>query len=280
MENIGKCAVRKVCCTEVKERLMQMSYQTIQVKLTGNICFIKFIGINEKNCITNTRIEEVKQVFENYQDICNVIVLEGNDSYFCFGADFDAIGKNVSKGGNISNNPAPLFDLWKIMTESSCIVISHVRGAVNAGGMGFVSASDIVISSRHAVFSLSELLFGLMPAMVLPFLIRRIGFSKANYLTLTTKPINSETAYNWGLIDVCTDNSVVSLRQTLARLSKIPKDGILRYKRYMNKLRPVDLEERESAIDANLEVFNDPVNLKRIADFSNKGIYPWEEEHE
>lgn len=48
----------------------------------------------------------------------------------------------------------------------------------------------------------------------------------------------------------------------------------------MNKLRPVDLEERESAIDANLEVFNDPVNLKRIADFSNKGIYPWEEEHE
>nr|WP_269820011.1 enoyl-CoA hydratase-related protein [Bacillus velezensis] len=42
-------------------------------------------------------------------------------------------------------------------------------GVANAGGIGFVAASDIVIADDTAVFSLSELLFGLFPAMVLPF---------------------------------------------------------------------------------------------------------------
>lgn len=257
-----------------------MNYETIQVKKRDNVCFVKFISADGKNCINNTVIFELTKVFQELQESCNVIVIEGNEQYFCYGADFKQIGGNVVNGGDTTNNPAPLFDLWKMMIEAPCVVISHVLGEVNAGGMGFISACDIVIASNHAVFSLSELLFGLMPAMVLPFLIRRIGFSKANYLTLTTKSITCEQAYNWGLVDIQSERSEVVLRQLIARLSKTPKDGIERYKNYANKLYRIKDDMREKAIEANLQVFSDEVNLKRIVDFSILGKYPWEDKDE
>jgi polyketide biosynthesis enoyl-CoA hydratase PksH len=85
--------------------------------------------------------------------------------------------------------------------------MSHVRGTSNAGGTGFVAASDIVIADNTAQFSLSELLFGLYPACVLPFLTKRIGFRKAHYLTLMTNPISVQQANAWNLVDAYEENS-------------------------------------------------------------------------
>lgn len=252
-----------------------MDYKRIQVLKKDNVCFVKFLSEDKKNCINSTFIVELTQVFKENKDNCNAIVLEGNESYFCYGANFSEIGQDFSDGRESTTDPALTFDLWRIMVEAPCVVISHVMGAVNAGGMGFLGASDVVIASDKAVFSLSELLFGLMPAMVIPFLVRRIGFSKANFLTITTKTISCEQAENWGLVDVQSRQSEIVLRQLIARVSKIPKDGIERYKKYINNLYPIDDNARSKAIEANLQVFTDQVNLKRIADFSMYGKYPW-----
>ena len=93
--------------------------------------------------------------------------------------------------------------------------IAHVRGKANAGGIGFVAACDIVLADSAAVFSLSELLFGLMPACVLPFLVRRIGFAKANAMTLSTQPVGVQVAREWGLVDAFEENSDNLLRKHL-----------------------------------------------------------------
>lgn len=252
-----------------------MDYRTIQFRQMGNVAFIRFQN-GEKNCINDLLISEMNRALDLCGDCCNAVILEGNHEYFCFGADFGQISERMNSGEATEANPAPLFDLWKRLSELPCVVISHVQGAVNAGGMGFVSASDIVIAADSATFSLSELLFGLMPAMVLPFLIRRIGFSKANYLTLTTRPISCEQAEAWGLVDVRTDSAETTVRQTAARLSKTPKDGITRYKAYINRLCPVDGETRRKAVEANLEVFGDEINLRRITEYTLHGKYPWE----
>jgi polyketide biosynthesis enoyl-CoA hydratase PksH len=248
---------------------------SIHLRKQGSVTFIR-IQNGEKNCINAKLIDELTSALEECEKDSNVVVLEGNDKYFCYGADFAQISDNTVNKTGTNANPATLFDLWKKMSEMPCIIISHVQGAVNAGGVGFVSASDIVIASPDAAFSLSELLFGLMPAMVMPFLIRRIGYSKANFMTLTTRAIDCNQAKDFGLVDILSDNSTADLRKLLARISKIPKDGIARYKRYVNKLSPIHEDIRTKAIDANLEVFTDEVNLKRIADFTLSGKYPWE----
>jgi polyketide biosynthesis enoyl-CoA hydratase PksH len=154
--------------------------------------------------------------------------------------------------------------------------VAHVRGKVNAGGMGFVAASDIVLADQTAQFSLSELLFGLFPACVLPFLIRRIGVQKAHYLTLMTKPIGVQEAQAWGLVDAHDADSASLLRTHLLRLRRLSKPAIMRYKRYMHDLDRALQHAKPVALAANREVFSDPENLKGILRFVEQGKLPWE----
>jgi polyketide biosynthesis enoyl-CoA hydratase PksH len=151
-----------------------------------------------------------------------------------------------------------------------------VRGKTNAGGLGFVAASDIVLADNTAIFSLSELLFGLFPAVVLPFLSRRVGFQRAHYLTLTTKSITVEQAYNWGLVDAYEEESASLLRKHLLRLRRLPKTGIIRYKKYMNGLHDSLLSSKDAAVMANQEVFSDQSNLNGIYRYVEEGEFPWQ----
>lgn len=249
----------------------------INVKIIDAICFIEFNRVETKNSINSQMIDELEEAFQFYEDKCKVIVLKGRGDYFCFGADFGVISENVKKNQSEVQNPGRLYDLWNKMINGKCLIVSYVNGVVNAGGVGFVSASDLVIAGPKASFSLSELLFGLMPAMVLPFLIRKVGFSRANYLTVTTKTINAEIAANWGLVDIYSDASDRVLRQYLSRINKLPKDGIERYKKYINQICGIEKDDREKAVRANIEVFSDPNNVKKIYNFIENGIYPWEE---
>jgi len=254
-----------------------MSYQTIQVRFQEPICFLQIHRPEANNTINDCLIEECRRVLELCEDSITVIVLEGLPEVFCLGADFQELHGVMSRGQHSGQNPEPLYDLWLKLATGPYITVSHVRGKVNAGGVGFVAASDIVIADQTAQFSLSELLFGLLPACVLPFLIRKVGLQKANYLTLMTQPISVQQACNWGLVDAYDAQSDNLLRKHLLRLKHLPKTGILRYKNYLNKLDGSLLQSKSAAIASNLEVFSDPRNLELIFRYVEKGLFPWED---
>lgn len=262
---------------ELKGTIKQMEWDTINIKLSKDVCYIQFNRTQEKNTINNRMISEIEEAFKLYEKKCRVFVFEGDEEYFCFGADLNAITENNQLNKLEEQNPERLYNLWNHMIFSNCIMVAYVKGTVNAGGIGFICACDIVIASESATFSLSELLFGLMPAMVLPFLIRRVGYAHAKYMALTTKLISAETACKWGLVDVCCDGANSVLLQHLARLVKIPQEAIANLKSYMEKISGIDEPIRQEAITANLRVFSDPINLNRIYKFTQMGIYPWEE---
>ena len=204
-----------------------------------------------------------------------MVVLSGTPEVFCFGADFKAMA-STSRKANEHDGPGPLYDLWLRLATGPYVAISHVRGKANAGGIGFVAASDIVLADETAQFSLSELLFGLYPACVLPFLIRRIGFRKAHYLTLMTQPISAKQACEWGLVDAFEPLSEALLRRHLQRLRRLSKTAIRRYKTYMNRISMPLQELKSPAVAANLEVFSDAGNLQAITQYVEQGVFPWE----
>jgi polyketide biosynthesis enoyl-CoA hydratase PksH len=133
-----------------------------------------------------------------------------------------------------------------------------------------------VLADATAVFSLSELLFGLMPACVMPFLVRRIGFARANAMTLMTQPVTAETAHAWGLVDVFEENGDNLLRKQLLRLRRLDKNAIARYKRYMASIDALIENAEPRALAANIEVFSDPSNLRAISRYVKTGQFPWE----
>lgn len=253
-----------------------MEYKTIRVKFKEQICFIQFYRPEANNCISDLMIEEFYHVLELCEASTTIVVLEGLPEVFCFGADFKGIHDQLETGKDRKHDPERLYDLWLKIAMGQYITISHVKGKVNAGGVGFVAASDIVLADNTAQFSLSELLFGLYPACVLPFLIRRIGFQKAHYLTVMTHPINAKQAYEWGLIDVLDTKSDSLLRKHLIRLRYLSKRGISRYKNYMNKLNGSLLNSKALAVSANIDMFTDTQNLDQIYKFVETGIFPWE----
>lgn len=252
-------------------------YQTLNVRFDNDICFIQMNRPEANNTINDQMVSEFKDVLAECERSATVVVLEGLPEVFNFGADFQSMSDNQGAAANQQDaGPEPLYDVWHQLATGSFLSIAHVRGKANAGGIGFVAACDIVLAEEAAVFSLSELLFGLMPACVLPFLVRRMGFAKANYMTLMTNPVSARQAMEWGLVDAVEERSQGLLRKHLLRVRRLGKTGVGRYKRYMNTLDNSLSEAKPKALAANLEVFSDPENIEKITRFVKTGQFPWE----
>ncbi|MEV7775544.1 enoyl-CoA hydratase/isomerase [Kitasatospora sp. NPDC086791] len=252
-------------------------YRTVKVRFDNEILFLQLHRPEADNAIDRRLVEECTRAVRFAEEHAKVLVLEGLPEVFCWGADFRELASGDG-GGQEETHAQALYDLWLALALGSFVSIAHVRGKVNAGGLGFVAACDIVLCEDRSVFSLSELLFGLMPACVLPFLIRKVGPARANYITLTTQPFTAEQALAWKLVDAADANSANLLRRHLLRLRYLPKTGVARYKNYLRTLDDTLVASREKAIEANREVFSDQENLRKIARYVETGLFPWEGE--
>jgi polyketide biosynthesis enoyl-CoA hydratase PksH len=249
-----------------------VNYKTIKVQFQESICFLQIDRPEANNTINAQLIAECNSVLSACEESATVVVVSGPPEVFCVGADF----KTIASTHEQEVDPEPLYDLWLRLATGPYVTISHVRGKINAGGVGFAAASDIVLADETAQFSLSELLFGLYPACVLPFLIRRIGFQKAHYCTLMTQPISAKQACEWGLVDAFEPLSEALLRRHLQRLRRLSKIAIRRYKNYMTRTSAPLEDLKSAAVAANREMFSDAGNLQAITRYVEQGVFPWE----
>ncbi len=252
-----------------------MSYRTINVSFQDKICYIKFDRPEANNSINECMINELREVLELCEEAITIVVLLGSPEIFCFGGDFQEVQERYLDGLQRESNPEPLYDLWLKLATGPYITISYVRGRANAGGIGFVAASDIVLADQSTQFSLSELLFGLFPACVMPFLIRRMGFQKAHYMTVMTQPITSVQALAWGLVDDCSENIDALLKRHLLRLKHLSKVGITKYKQYVHGLFNTLEDSKAYAVAANKDMFSNPMVVKGILRYLETGKFPW-----
>jgi polyketide biosynthesis enoyl-CoA hydratase PksH len=257
-------------------KMISETYKTVKVHFQESICFLQIHRPEANNTITSQLVAECNDVLSACEESATIVVLSGSPEVFCFGADFKDIAGTSKKPHDEDDGPGPMYELWLRLATGPYVTISHVRGKANAGGVGFVAASDIVLADETAQFSLSELLFGLYPACVLPFLIRRVGFQKAHYLTLMTQPISVKQACEIGLVDAWEPASEALLRRHLQRMRRLSKVAIRRYKCYMSGIG-VPLQDLKSpAVAANREIFSDVNNLQAIKRYIEHGVFPWE----
>lgn len=252
-----------------------MNPGTIRLQFRDGLCLLDFDRPGARNAINRALIEECHRAL----DLClerevNVLALRGSREAFCTGADFDELARG-GEGGDGAEG-ARLYGLWARMTEEPFVTVAQVRGEVTGGGMGFVAACDLVLAEPSASFALPELLFGLFPACVLPFLTRRVGFQRAHYLTLTTKRLPAETAAEWGLVDDCGPDADELLRRHMLRLGRLSRAAVGRYKRYSAQMYGGLREWEPRAVAANREIFRDDENRRAIADYVAEGLFPWE----
>lgn len=256
----------------------RLTYSTLRVREQGSVLFARIHRPEADNAINATLVHELDDVFARaaHAEHTTVVVLEGLPEVFCFGADFGVISDAARSGQDTAFDPEPMFELFRRMAYADVLTVAHVRGKANAGGVGLVAACDVVIADESATFSLSELLFGLIPAVVLPYLIRRTGFQHAHYLAATTQTVDARQAHAWGLVDALGPDSEALLRRHLQRLGRLSKKGVARYKSYLRALSPLAEHTKDVALATNREVFADPDNVRAIRRYAEDGVFPWE----
>lgn len=254
-----------------------MEYQTLKIHYQPAVQRIQIYRPGNNNSINSQLTTELLLALQaaDTEETVKVVVLEGLPDVFCTGMDFQEVA-DAKQPVDAKTNSHGYYNILKQMSQSSKVILSLVRGEVQAGGVGLVAASDLVIAESTATFVLSELLFGLLPACVLPFLIRRVGFQKAYRLALTTQSISVTDAYNWGLVDEYSNDTNQLLSQYIRRLKCLPLSGIKELKSYINQLWIIQQETQDLAVNKASSLIADPTIQKKIKNFKKEGIFPWQ----
>src|SRR5215213_8541868 len=106
------------------------------------------------------------------------VVLAGAGKAFCAGADLGWMAKAI--GYTLRENLSDAEDLARMLERLDTLpvpVIGRIQGAVFGGGVGLAASCDIVVAADDAVFALSEVKLGIVPAVISPYVLRKIGVS-------------------------------------------------------------------------------------------------------
>lgn len=134
-------------------------------------------------------------------DGVRVAVLRGEGKVFCAGADLTWMSRMVaySRDENL-RDAAALADMFRALDALPVALIGRVQGAALGGGAGLAAVCDIVVAADDAVFGFTEAKLGILPAVISPFAVAKIGASAARELFLTAARFPAARAREIGLV--------------------------------------------------------------------------------
>ena len=143
-----------------------------------------------RNAFNDEVIAELTAVFSELgeRDEVRCIVLAGNGTAFCAGADLNWMKRmaGYTRDENLAD-AAALADMLRVIYRCPKPTIARVQGDVYAGGTGLVAVCDIAVSVDTAQYCLSEVKLGLIPATISPYVIRAMGARAAHRYFLTAE---------------------------------------------------------------------------------------------
>ena len=155
------------------------------------------------NAFDEAMIAEIDAAFEEAGADPEVrsVILSGQGRAFCAGADIQWMKRQSEAAGDANLEDARRFAAM-LHRIASCPkpTIARIHGACMGGGVGLACACDFAIASPHARFSVSEARFGILPAVISPYLIAAVGPRRARQLAISTLRLEAEDALAYGLV--------------------------------------------------------------------------------
>jgi methylglutaconyl-CoA hydratase len=176
---------------------------------------VAYITLNrpeKRNALSFDFVQLIKDNFKRAEadESCKVIVIKANGEVFCSGADLASLQKlQTNTDDENLQDSLHLMELYKMIHLSPKVVISQVEGAALAGGCGLASICDFCFSTPTSKFAYTEVKIGFVPAIVMVFLIRKIGETNARSMMLTGDIIDAEKALQFGLINAIMDSEMI-----------------------------------------------------------------------
>jgi len=186
-----------------EEKGSSMSYATILVQESESVLELTLNRPEVHNAFNDELISEVISLFEDLGSRSEIraIVLKAVGRNFCAGADLNWMSKMVaySREEN-ARDSSMLAKMYSVMNDSRIPIVGRIQGAAIGGGVGLVSVCDIAICEQRSKFGLSEVKLGILPAVISPYVIAKIGYSHARALFFTGERFDADRALRIGLV--------------------------------------------------------------------------------
>jgi methylglutaconyl-CoA hydratase len=191
--------------------------------ITNRIATITLNRPEKRNALNAELVKELSDALSEAEtdDPVKAIILKANGNTFCSGADLDQLKamQSATYEENLADSNR-LKELFKKIYTLKKIVIAQVEGFALAGGCGLATVCDFTFCTPESNFGYTEARIGFVPAIVMVFLIRKIGEKKAGQLLLGADIISAEAALALGLVNKIYSKATIT-QETLEFTNKL-----------------------------------------------------------
>lgn len=258
-----------------------MAYKTLLVEHSDGVLTVTLQRPEVHNAFNDELIAEAIDVFSNIDvSASRVIVLKGTGKNFCAGADLNWMSRMVSytRDENVRDSSL-LAKMYALINECPLPVVGRIQGAAIGGGVGLVSVCDIAIAASNSQFGLSEVKLGILPAVISPYVIGKIGATHARALFLTGERFNAERALRIGLIHRIEETEKeldAAVYETVTQLKTSGPEAVRECKKLIAHVASHDLADAiPYTIDAIATRRVSAEGQQGMQAFLNKGLAPW-----
>jgi methylglutaconyl-CoA hydratase len=196
-----------------------MNYQNLLVECINGVGIVWMNQADRGNALDETMVAELTAVMHALNDdlAIRAVILAGVGDTFCSGTDPDWLQRMT--GNSFKRNHADAMKLAALLDAVHTLqktTIARVHGPVSNNGAGLVAACDMAVASYNAEFCLSEVRAGIIPAVIIPYLIRTMGERAARHYCLTAERFTAAEAYRTGLV-----TDIAPLDQLDARINEL-----------------------------------------------------------
>lgn len=179
-------------------------FETLTIEHAGPVATVWMNRAEVFNAFNEQLIDELTRACALLEQDASVrvLVLGGRGPHFSAGADLNWMRRAAQAGEQENLEDARRFaGMLHALSNLSKPTIARVQGAALGGGTGLAVACDMAVASSDAVFSTSEVKFGIIPAVISPYVLRAIGPRQALRYFQSAERINAERALAIGLVN-------------------------------------------------------------------------------
>ena len=216
-----------------------MGYDYLTAELANSVFTVTLTRSERRNAFDESLIAEITDAvtWANASPHVRVIMLKGEGTSFCAGADLNWM-KRVANY-SVEENEADarrMQIMYEAIADSPKATVARVQGAAIGGGAGLVAVCDIAIASEEAKFAFSEVRLGIAPAVIAPYVLRKIGIGAARALFLTGERFDVAKALRLGLVESVVPASELdeAVQAKVAALLQGSPEAITRIKRLVD----------------------------------------------
>src|SRR5438093_9891636 len=177
---------------------------TVEIERAGAVARVWLNRPEQHNALSADLVSELTQAAHAlaHDATVRIVVLGGRGPSFCAGADISAMRASATASFEANLAEAErLGGMFAALADLARPVVARVHGGVYGGGVGLACAADIAVASEDARFGLTEVRLGILPALISPYVIRRLGDRTARELMLTGERFDAAGALAAGLVN-------------------------------------------------------------------------------